>query len=91
MTRRTSVLLDDSTYDRLERRARSQGSTVSEEIRRALERDLADENPNQWLLDLADSLADMEWTDGPPVDSQEAQDRRARDLYRDTFNREPEW
>jgi len=89
--KRTSILLDNGTYERLERRARSRGTTVSEEIRQALERDLADENPNQWLLDLADSLADDDWKAGPAVDSDEARDRRARDLYRDSFNREPDW
>ncbi len=61
MKRRTSVLLDEHVYERLQRRAHAHGRTVSDEIRVALDASLAQEpaanadrkpgGPNQGLLD----------------------------------------
>ena len=48
-------------------------------------------NPNQGWLDLADSFKDVEWKPGPQFGSPEWKDMYARDLYRDTFNLEPDW
>lgn len=90
--RRTSVLLDDAAYERLAALARQRGTTVSEEIREAVDQRIEGEpNPNQWLLDLADAMADIEWKPGPSVDSDEFKDEYARAIYRDSFNREPDW
>lgn len=95
MMRRTSVLLDNAAYERLKQRARRRGTTVSEEVREAVEGLLEEEpNPNQGLLDLADEFARLaEWKPGPfpPVDSDEAMDQMMRDRYRQKFNREPDW
>lgn len=65
MSKRTSILLPDEIYERLQHRARRDGTTVSEEIREVLARDCEAENPNQWLLDLAESFKDVEWKPGP--------------------------
>jgi plasmid stability protein len=65
MSKRTSILLPDDIYEHLRRRARQRSTTVSDEIREVLQRDCADENPNQWLLDLAEALKDVEWKPGP--------------------------
>ncbi len=62
---------------------------MSDNLRPTREPESADTNPNQWLLDLADSLKDDDWKPGPPVDSEQARAQRLRDLYRDTLNREP--
>ena len=99
-----TITLSEDAYRRWEERARRHGRTVSEEIETAAPAPNGvpsapaqeqavdpDENPNQWLLDFADSLKDVEWKDGPPFGSPEWKDMYARDLYRDTFNLEPDW
>ena len=95
MMRRTSILIEEATYERFAHRARRRGTTVSEEIREFLKKVDEDEpNPNQWLLDLADEMAAlMEPREGsfPPVDSDEAQDEMGRAIWRDAMNREPDW
>lgn len=65
MSKRTSILLPDELYERLQDRARRQGTSVSDEIREILERDCKDENPNQGWLDLAEAFKDVEWKPGP--------------------------
>lgn len=65
MSKRTSILLPDELYDRLRHRARQHSTTVSEEIREVLERDCQDDNPNQWLLDLAEAFTAVDWKPGP--------------------------
>lgn len=95
MKRRRSILLDDRLDRRIERLARQHGRTFTEEVRDALERHVGPEteNPSQWLLDLADEMARL----GPPrpgpridIDSGEGKLQAARDIYRDTMNREPD-
>ncbi len=95
---RTSLLLDKAIYERYRLRARQRGTTLSEELRKVLEQDIEEENPNQWLLDLAAEIQEDLKTHPappggpwPPIDSDEAQDQMARDLYRDAMNREPDW
>jgi predicted DNA-binding protein len=65
MSKRTSILLPDELYERLQHRARRQVTSVSEEIREAPGRECQDENPNQWLLDLAEAFKDVEWKPVP--------------------------
>ncbi len=100
-----TVQLSEDAYRRWEERARRHGRSVSEEIEtaaltsngsvvaRAGEPLLADPgtNPNQWLLDFADSLKGAEWKPGPTFGSKEYKEQYVRDLYRDTFNLEPDW
>lgn len=99
-----TITLSEDAYRRWEERARRHGRTVSEEIETAAPAPNghatppADEhvdepvpNPNQWLLDFADSLKDVDWKPGPEFGSAEWKDQYARDLYRDTFNLEPDW
>jgi len=62
---------------------------MADDLRPTGQPESANPNLNQWLLDLADSLKDSEWKPGAPVDSEQARAQRLRDLYRDTFNREP--
>ncbi len=61
---------------------------MPDDFRPTVQPESADPNPNQWLLDLADSLKDDHWKPGGPVDSEQARAQRLRDLHRDTFNRE---
>ena len=93
--RRTSILIDESTYEAFARRARRRGTTVSEEIRETLNESVQEEpNPNQAWLDLADAItAVAEPRPGPfpPVDSDEAKDEMVRAIHRDAMNREPDW
>ena len=92
MKRRTSILIEESTYERFAHRARRRGTTVSEEIREFLKKvDEEEPNPNQWLLDLADQFKDIDWKPGPSIDSDEFKDQMARDVWRDAMNREPDW
>ncbi|MBE7520597.1 MAG: hypothetical protein HS107_15280 [Thermoflexaceae bacterium] len=86
---RTTLLIGREVYERYRLRARQRGTTVSEEIRRALEKDLEEENPNRWLLDL--TAAGDGGGHFPPVDSDEAREQMVRDIYRDAMNREPDW
>ncbi|MCE7928712.1 MAG: hypothetical protein HUU14_06705 [Dehalococcoidia bacterium] len=95
---RTTFLLGKDVYERYRLRARQRGTTVSEEIRRALEKDLEDENPNQRLLELAGDIREIATSSAPPAggpwppaDSEEAKEQMVRDLYRDATNREPDW
>ncbi len=95
---RTTLLVDKEIYERYRLRARRRGTTVSEELRRALEKDVEEENPNQSLLNLARELQEIAASSEPPpgrpwplVDSDEAKDQMARDLYRNATNREPDW
>ncbi len=92
--RRTSILLDEETYELLACRARQHQRSLSEEIRSALAESVEDYNPNQAWLELFDSIAEVaEWKPGPfpPVDSDEAKEQMARAIYRDAMNREPDW
>jgi hypothetical protein len=89
MSKRTTILLPDELYERLERRAHRRGVTVSEEIREALDCACADENPNRGWLELSGLI--KEPLPGPPIDSDEFKDEYARAVYRDSFNREPDW
>lgn len=101
-----TITLSEDAYRRWEARARRHGRTVSEEIETAAPESNGSApgeeatsepgvkepvNPNQWLIDLAYSLEDVEWKPGPRFGSPEWKDMYARDLYRDTFNREPDW
>jgi metal-responsive CopG/Arc/MetJ family transcriptional regulator len=52
MKRRTSVLLEQEQYDRLDRLARQRGTTVSEELREAVDRALAKEERGESLVSL---------------------------------------
>ncbi len=95
---RTTLLIGREVYERYRLRARQRGTTVSEEIRRALDKDLEEENPNQPLLNLARELQEIAAASGtspegplPPVDSDEAKEQMVRDIYRDAMNREPDW
>lgn len=45
-------------------------------------------NPNQWLLDLADAFADVEFGPGSSIDSDEWKKGYARAIYRDSVRRE---
>lgn len=89
MSKRTSILLPDDLYGRVERRARRRGTTVSEEIRELIELGCDDDNPNRGWLALSGLI--KEALPGPPVDSDEFRDEFARAIYRDSFNREPDW
>ncbi len=88
--RRTSVLLEDATYEQLAQRARRRGTTVSEELREVLERALEDEpNPNAAWLEIA-GIGSSEGA-YPPVDSDEAKEEMAREIWRHRMGREPDW
>jgi hypothetical protein len=91
--RRTSILVDRETYERYEMRARRSGTTVSDEMRKVLDEAVCDDNPNQGWLELMEEMAKYDWKPGPfpPVDSPEAEDQMVRDMYRDNFDREPDW
>jgi Arc/MetJ-type ribon-helix-helix transcriptional regulator len=95
MKKRTSILLDAEKYGRLERRARQRGHTVSDEIREAVDKLLDEEHPNQAWLDMARRVDETppgpDRGPFPPVDSDEAKEEAARAIYRDSFNREPDW
>ncbi len=85
-----TVQLSEDAYRRWEERARRHGRSVSEEIEtealttngsvtaQAGEPTLGDAgtNPNQWLLDFADSLTDAEWKPGPAFGSKEYKEQR---------------
>jgi plasmid stability protein len=89
--RRTSILLDEETYELLACRARQHQRSLSEEIRAALAESVEDYNPNQAWLDLADEFKEFTFKPGPPVDSDEFKEEMVREIYRDSFNREPDW
>ncbi len=86
---RTTLLLDKAIYERYRLRARQRGTTVSEELRKVLEQNVEEENPNQWLLDLTG--AGRSGGGFPPADSDEAKEQMVRKIYRDAMNREPDW
>lgn len=95
--KRTTIILDDSSMERLRMRARRRGTTVTEEVREAIDQVLDTEeqgDSNRWLLDLARKMEGM----GPPrpgprvdIDSDEGKLQAARDIYRDSMNREPDF
>jgi plasmid stability protein len=92
MKRRTSILLDEPAYESLRARAKRHGTTVSGEIRLAVQQLLAEEeNPNQAWLDLADAYKDVEWKPMPPAGSDDAKEQLARDIFRHKMGREPDW
>jgi hypothetical protein len=91
MSKRTTILLPDDIYEQLQHRAQRRRTTLSEEVRKVLARDCKEENPNQGWLDLAEAFKDVEWKPGPPIDSDEFKEEYARAIYRDSFNREPDW
>jgi len=95
---RTTLLLDKAIYERYRLRARQRGTTVSAELRKVLDRDVEEANGNQGWLSLATQIQEDLKThpappggSWPPIDSDEAQDQMARDLFRDAMNREPDW
>ncbi len=78
--RRRSILLDESLDRRIERRACERGTTFTDAVREALEKEFHDgENPNQWLVDSI-GVVDSGGT-YPPIDSDEGREllRRYRD------------
>lgn len=95
--KRTTVLLDDKSLEQLRRRAIRRGTTVTEEVREAVENVLRAEeevDTSRWLMELVDAVDAM----GPPrpgprvdVDSDEGKLQAARDIYRDSMNREPDF
>ncbi len=91
MKRRTSILLDDGLYRRVVRRASEEGTTVTEQVRVALEEHLgdSDESDEDWL----EGLIGIGASGGkfPPIESGEAKDQMARDMWRRNMNREPDW
>jgi hypothetical protein len=97
--RRRSILLDEDLDRRIEWRARERGTTFTEAVREALEKEFSetDENPNQWLLELIDELESIVAEEGGrrverfPVDSINARAEMARARYRQKFGREPDW
>ncbi|MEX0783369.1 MAG: ribbon-helix-helix protein, CopG family [Dehalococcoidia bacterium] len=98
MKRRRSILLDEELDRRVERRARERGTTYTEAVREVLQEHFseAEENPNQWLLDLAQEISALPVearVHGPfrPIDDPDEQDRMARDQWRRNMNREPDW
>lgn len=80
MKRRTSILLEQEQYERLESRARRRGHTMSEEIRETLGRSLSEENPNQGLLDLI-GIASGAGKPASWIDSDEFRDEMAEAAY----------
>jgi hypothetical protein len=92
---RTSVLLDDEKMARLRTRARRKGTTVTQEIRAAIDRVLDEEaeEPNPYLETMRrfDSLEGVKYGPHLPVDSDEAKLHAAREIYRDAMNREPDF
>lgn len=76
--RRTSVFLPEALFTELRRRAKVHGTTVSEEIRRSLEKEVEQENPNQGLLELADRFETVDWGPGPDIKSAEFREYIAR-------------
>lgn len=97
--RRRSILLDESLDRRIERRARERGTTFTDAVREVLEKEFGEieENPNQWLLDLADEIQAIIDQHGLPdvprfpIDSDEAKLQMARDTWRRNMNREPDF
>ncbi|MFN0145598.1 MAG: CopG family transcriptional regulator [Dehalococcoidia bacterium] len=81
MKRRTSVLLEQEQYDRLERLARQRGTTVSEELREAISRALAVEAPAEGFASLVGMFSGASkpasW-----IDSDEFRDELARAVRR---------
>lgn len=78
---RVTLRLDREIYERYRLRARRRGTTVSQELRRALEKDVEEENPNQSLLNLTG--VGNSGGGHPPADSDEAKEQMVRDIYRD--------
>jgi hypothetical protein len=89
--RRTSILIDEATYELLAWRARQNQRSVSEEIRDSLDASVRDYDPNQPWLDLADQFSEFTFKPGPTIDSEEFKEEMAREIYRGSFNREPNW
>jgi hypothetical protein len=87
MKQRTSVLLEPDLLDRLRARSRRRGTSLTAEIEAAVTEYLKDDDPNAGLRALIGLAERREpW---PAVDSDEAQAEYARDIERDTLNREP--
>jgi hypothetical protein len=83
---RTSILLDDELVTQLRMRAVGRGTSVTQEIREAVVRYLADDDPNRGLKALIGLWAsDREW---PEVDSDESKDEFVDYIERDSFGRD---
>ena len=69
MAHRTTILLDDETFDRLKRRAANRGTSVSEEVREAVAAHRFAQPPSAgWLLGLGAELTPHEREQGGPLD-----------------------
>lgn len=90
MKRRTSILLEEHLYRRVARRAEQEGTTFTDQVREALEEHVRDGGPDEtWLEDL---IGIGHSGNGlPSVDSDEARDEMAREMWRRNMNREPDW
>ncbi|MGH2608650.1 MAG: ribbon-helix-helix protein, CopG family [Tepidiformaceae bacterium] len=80
MKRRRSILLDPELDRKVERRARERGTTYTEVVREALEKQLdeGDENPNQWLIDSIGVV--HSGGKFPPIDSEEGRELLRRHM-----------
>lgn len=68
MAHRTTILIDDATYEQLRVAATRRGVTVSDEVRAALAEHLATRgDTNAWFYRLAEAGANYDWS-GPPID-----------------------
>jgi plasmid stability protein len=87
--RRTSILVDETTYELYEVRARRHGTTVSEEMRQVLDDAICDENPNKAFIELMEDMAKYDWKPGPSINSDEWKRELVDLIERDAFGREP--
>jgi len=59
MSRRVSLILDDELYAQIHTRARVRRTTVSEEVRTALEESLSSDAPNAGLAELVGMVTEL--------------------------------
>jgi plasmid stability protein len=75
---RISLVLEDALLERLRARARSHRTTLSDEVRAILKRDVDAENPNEGLVSLLGSITELR--PGPELESEEFREMMARQV-----------
>jgi hypothetical protein len=85
---RMSILLEEELVTQLRARAAGRGSSLTQELREAVVRYLAEDDPNRGLKALIGSGArDREW---PAVDSDESREEYLAYLEWDSFGSDPD-
>ena len=93
--KRTTVLLDDATFEQLKASARRRGKTVTHELREAVDRFLLSQETDsaQRLIALAaanDSFEGLRHGPHPDVDSEVARKQATKSLYEDMTDGAPD-